>query len=324
MEETWGRRSEIVRLDEATITEMIKPALAGKKLATAEILSSGHANTNYKLRFVDTDEMFVLKLYTRDYMACQKDISIFEALKNLVPLAQLVYAEPSSDYFSFPYSLVQWVDGRLLDDELAGQDGVKVAEFAYDIGATLAVIGSYRLAGPGLLDQNLEIVLPFTSVSQSWYSFLQNCLFEGHAGRQLGNDLTEQLWQFVKQNVAHLNALPVENALIHADFKGANILVGQKAAKWQVRAVLDWEFAYAGTPLSDVGTLLRHSARFNPAFEPNFVKGFVEQGGKLPDNWRLISRSLDLLNLCDLLNRPQLDETMKAEVRQLVVSTING
>ena len=49
---------------------------------------------------------------------------------------------------------------------------------------------------------------------------------------------------------------------MHADYNGKNLLMQSTHEGWQVAAVLDWEFAFAGSPLFDTGNFLRHEADF--------------------------------------------------------------
>jgi len=324
MEDNWDRRSELVKLDLGTINEMLRSVLGRHKVVAATILASGHVNTNYKLQVEDSEEALVLRVHTRDQHSCQKEFSLFKAVGEIVPMAEILYIEPTPSNFGFAYSVLKWVDGVLLDSVITSEDSSLVSQVARDIGGKLAAIGSYRFAQPGLLDQNLELEVPFTTTAESWLSFIQRCLFEGHASQQLGEEWTAQLWQYVNENVSQLAALTQESLLVHGDFKGSNILVREEVEGWRVAAVLDWEFAYAGSFLSDIGTLLRYNRRFNPVFESSFIAGFEQQGGKLPNEWKRTAGLLDLLNLCDFLNRPHGNEVMRQEVTQLIINTLKS
>jgi aminoglycoside phosphotransferase (APT) family kinase protein len=68
-----------------------------------------------------------------------------------------------------------------------------------------------------------------------------------------------------------------------------------------VAAVLDWEFAFSGSPLLDVGHFLRYERAAQPLREPQFSRGFVEHGGKLPEDWRHVVRVIDLTALADVV-----------------------
>jgi len=83
--------------------------------------------------------------------------------------------------------------------------------------------------------------------------FVDLCL--GHANVQqrmttrLRDHVSTSVWFFAPQ----LASLQEEAHLVHGDFGNRNVLVRKVTKKWTVSAVLDWEFAIAGSPLTDVG-----------------------------------------------------------------------
>ena len=93
-------------------------------------------------------------------------------------------------------------------------------------------------------------------------------------------------------------------ALVHSDYKGSNLLLRQTSGQWEVAAVLDWEFAHAGTPLVDIGILLRDADTLPSGFAPAFAAAYRAAGGSLPTEWRQIAQLLDFMNYCEFLNGP--------------------
>ena len=87
-----------------------------------------------------------------------------------------------------------------------------------------------------------------------------------------------------------LRAIQGPPVLVHGDFKPANVLVDETG----LTAVLDWEFAHAGTRLADVGQMLR----FPESLPPGFVETFLDALG-LDDDTAVLARTLDLANLVD-------------------------
>ena len=65
-------------------------------------------------------------------------------------------------------------------------------------------------------------------------------------------------------------------SLVHGDFKPSNLLVDPEDG--HVTGVLDWEFAFAGSPLFDLATLLRESANLPPDFEDGVIEGYKAAG----------------------------------------------
>lgn len=92
--------------------------------------------------------------------------------------------------------------------------------------------------------------------------------------------------------------------LVHSDYNPKNLLAARQGGRWAVTAVLDWEFAFSGSPLNDIGNMLRPRPAATAGLAAGFVAGYREAGGKLPAGWREISEALDLYALADLLTRP--------------------
>ncbi|MDE2291301.1 MAG: phosphotransferase, partial [Elusimicrobia bacterium] len=85
--------------------------------------------------------------------------------------------------------------------------------------------------------------------------------------------------------------------LLHGDFKPSNL-----HRSGEDLVVLDWEFAWAGPALMDVGQLLRWSPP--AAFVAGFAAAYLAGGGVLPAGWRRLAELFDLFNLVGLLEAP--------------------
>jgi hypothetical protein len=66
--------------------------------------------------------------------------------------------------------------------------------------------------------------------------------------------------------------------------------------------VIDWEFAYAGSPLADVGALLR--VETDPDFTGAVAGSYAVRAPDVPDDWVEVARALDLVALIELAARP--------------------
>jgi len=134
--------------------------------------------------------------------------------------------------------------------------------------------------------------------------------------------MTQSLWSFLKNNAHYFDVLDGARSLVHSDFNGFNILVRQNKERWNVTAVLDWEFAFAGSPLIDIGNMLRYSHMYPPIFEREFLHGYQEQGGILPAEWKKVAKLVDLLSLCEFLNSPTPRDALLQEVSGLIIGTL--
>lgn len=88
-------------------------------------------------------------------------------------------------------------------------------------------------------------------------------------------------------------------ALVHSDLNPKNVLLDP--ASLEVTAVLDWEFAHAGSPFADLGNLLRFDRM--PAYADGVLRGYVDLRGGDPDEVRDLARSADLVALVELAAR---------------------
>lgn len=86
--------------------------------------------------------------------------------------------------------------------------------------------------------------------------------------------------------------------LVHSDFNPKNLLVDPVGAK--VTGVLDWEFAHAGCPATDLGNLLRFDRR--PAFVESVLAAYTE-AVDAPENVLEMARAADLWALVELAAR---------------------
>ncbi|RYG25443.1 hypothetical protein EON82_07050, partial [bacterium] len=78
-------------------------------------------------------------------------------------------------------------------------------------------------------------------------------------------------------------------------------------------AVLDWEFAHAGTWLSDVGQLLRHPE----SLPDGFVEAFLDELNA-PEDTMLLARTLDFVNLVDFLHKEKDQPKMRVDVTRRI------
>jgi len=92
--------------------------------------------------------------------------------------------------------------------------------------------------------------------------------------------------------------------LVHSDYNGKNLIAVGAGGRWSISAVLDWEFAFSGSPLTDIGNMLRFRGELPAGFADGFIAGYRDGGGELPEGWREISEALDLYALADFLTRP--------------------
>jgi len=320
----WERRHEPVRLDLDAVSEMIAPVFAPRRAVVAQLLGGGLANTNYKLRLSGVREPFVLRLYTRDPAACEKEAALYARVRERVPVPHVFFADTEGRRFGHPYAITTWIEGEPLAVVLGRGAAAGAESVGHAAGATLAAIHAFTFPKAGFFGPGLTIAEDWPAGDASFLGYLEPRLLTGLAGQRLGDDLARRLWDFAREHVPLLQATGDDRALVHGDYKAQNLLMARdgEGGAWAVSGVLDWEFAFVGTPLFDVAILLRHDHELDPAFARGFARAYVEAGGALPPEWRRLARLLDLINLCGFLDLPGEREHLTRDATRLIVETM--
>jgi aminoglycoside phosphotransferase (APT) family kinase protein len=154
-------------------------------------------------------------------------------------------------------------------------------------------------ATAGLLDGKLNVATPVI-VDRAWLRhFLRMSFIDGGGARYVPRDLADAVLAYADKHGDERWGDTF--CLGHCDYNGSNIL----AKDGGISAVLDWEFAFAGTPATDFGNLMRNHPETD--FQDAVAHGYADAGGFLPDNWRHLARTADLGSWADFLMRPQVD-----------------
>ena len=271
-EAAWERSREAPRVDAAFLRDRLRrwPHLLDRPWS---VLGGGLRSLNVRL-----GEDLVARLSLAAGHDLRKEAAILRRMEGRVRVPRVVDGDGSA-------LLLEYVPH-------AGLPGSE--EAGLRTGRALARIQGERFPRPGLLDADLRVPEPFPSALEGLRQWAGECL-AGGAGERLGGraPAVRALWE---REEARLDGACGDVVLVHSDFKPANV-------KWLPAErdvlVLDWEFAWAGPPLLDVGMLLRWGA---PAgFVAGFERGYGEEGGSLPPGWRRTAELLDLFNLVGLL-----------------------
>ncbi|MFC4784673.1 phosphotransferase family protein [Nocardioides sp. MAHUQ-72] len=89
------------------------------------------------------------------------------------------------------------------------------------------------------------------------------------------------------------------HCLVHSDFNPKNVLVDPETL--EVTGLVDWEYAHAGHPFTDLGNLLRFER--DPAFVDAVLEAYVARRGGRRDEALALARAADLWALLDLAPR---------------------
>jgi hypothetical protein len=218
--------------------------------------------------------------------------------------------------------LMQYVAGITFRQLKRTRDTQAIGEAAHSVGKTLAEIGKYRFPEPGRFGAGAQVVGPMIEGPDPLLQFFEQCISDSTFRSRTTEKSRGQLHELVHAWAPRMHCLNAERSLVHSDFNSPNIMVKQVDGRWEVSAIIDWEFAFSGPPLFDVGNFLRYERKGRPVLEPFFSRSFEENGGWLPEGWKRLARIIDLTSLCEFLTREVLPTDVVTEVLELVQATI--
>ena len=282
-------------------------SLLGTPVDVIEALTGGVRRDTYRV-VDDTGARFVLRL-DRDGASLEKEVAISHLVGERVPVPAVVGADLAGELAGVPLTLSEYAAGESLEEALASAGDDDAAAIGDAVGRTLAAIGGFTFDAPGLLGPTLrpepfEAPLPDLLVA-----FGERVLGEPEAREALGGFIADGFLTLLRESASSLEPVATESSLVHSDFNGKNLVLARTLeGAPRVEAVLDWEFAFSGPPLADVGNMLRRQERMPAVFVDGFSGGFHAGGGALPPGWRSIAAALDAMALLDFLDRGAIGE----------------
>ena len=314
----WEKSTEHFELPALLIEAMVKCAMPAKKLATHKLLSGGCANLNVKITVEGEQHPFILRVYLRDKEAAFREQKLAALIKKSIPIPEVYFIGEREGY---QFSITQYMSGVSLRDLLLKEPPQHIKTLLTEAGLLLSRLQNYRFSTAGFFDANLHISHPLSLSAH--ISFAEGCLEHKSVIKQIGREQIAKISYYLHKNQ---NLLPTnaKNYLVHGDYDPANILVDKVNKQWHITAVLDWEFAFAGSPLWDVANMLRYAHHMPPVFKESFLLGLKEGGVHLPENWLVSIHLFNLISLLDILVRSSPSErpNQRQDIRELITYII--
>jgi fructokinase len=295
------RVSSPVNLDPETISELASQ-LSASPLRHSSALTGGFSNTNIVLEFAD-GERCVLRLSPQperlDMEADLLNYLSWEAPE--VPVPKVLWRPSAHQSGGLRGFVITYVEGDTLavvEDDLSRADCQNICE---QLAIVAAQIHKIRFARCGLLGPGPKVIEPFASYVAGTLGFLESCLDNPNLQRRVGVRRLERLRHCLTHR-ADLHQPSWTHQLCHSDFNQKNLLMQRgPSGRYQLTAVLDWEFAFSASGVVDIGNILRFEHE-SPAVESAwFADAYRAAGGHLDKSWREQSLFVDLLAQCAFL-----------------------
>lgn len=258
-------------------------------------LSGGYSGETFLI--ADGDQESVVRIYAREPRRALIDASLLTLMRGLLPVPEIVEVRPA--YAGNPAVLVtERLPGVRLDEVMPGLDEAQLATVGQHLGRALAILSAVPQLRFGMFeDEELRL-------SRSGGPAADLLLWAQHfrdtgrlaAWAQADWDGLVHLIDEAEGALASSGVEPTRQVLVHSDFNPKNLLVD--SLDLHVTGVLDWEFAHAGSPYTDLGNVTRFER--HPAFVETVVSTLLEEAPPLRLDALRLGRAVDLWALIEL------------------------
>ncbi|GAA5152344.1 hypothetical protein GCM10023340_32500 [Nocardioides marinquilinus] len=266
-------------------------------LASLEPLDGGWSGETY-LGAVG-DERVVVRICVRDPDRAEVDAALLRLVHGLLPVADVLEVRPPGPPGSFAPALLvtSLLPGERGDLVLPRLDDAGLARFGTAVGELVAALGGMpmpRAGGFVVRDRDL-LVEPWDGVPDALPTYVETHL-DGlrHWTRDEQAGLLE-----VADAAQDLLDTVARRCLVHSDLNPKNLLVDPDTLA--VTGLLDWEYAHAGHPFTDLGNVLRFERA--PAYADAVLAAYGARHGVASAPALALARAADLWALVDLASR---------------------
>ncbi len=253
-------------------------------------LAGGHSGETFAVEAYE--ERAVLRVYGRQPSRAPIDAALLRLVRGLVPVPRVLDVRPAGD--GPAHLLTSYEPGERLELVLPNAEPALRDRLANSVAGVLATLSGMPFLRPGeFVDAQLGLSAQLGPARDlvEWLDRHQLSRWDDGARSALAAVCAEA--------DALLDAVD-RTCLVHSDFNAKNLLVDPVSGS--VTAVLDWEFAHAGSPYADLGNLLRFHR--GSAWAAQVARAFVERAPRLAADPLPLAYASDLWALIDLAARP--------------------
>jgi Ser/Thr protein kinase RdoA (MazF antagonist) len=280
--------------------------LSASPLRSSAALSGGFSTTNILLEFAD-GERCVLRISSR-HERLQMEADLLDYLSREapeVPVPKVLWRAPEHLPGGLGAFAMTYVDGHLLASLEDGLSTAACQDICEQLAFVAARIHDLRFTHCGLLGPGPTVTDPFASYATGTVGFMESSLENANLQRRAGAERCRRLHHCLTHR-PDLQEPSVTHQLCHSDFNLKNFLIRRNAnGRHQLAAVLDWEFAFSGSGVIDIGNLLRFEHESRAVESSRFADAYRAAGGHLDKAWREQALFADLLAQCAFLINPE-------------------
>jgi len=243
-------------------------------------------------------ERHVVRIYAvpgpRGDQAHEIDAALLRLVRGLVPVPDVLEVRRSDPATGMPALLVtSLLPGERGDLVLPRLDEEGAARLGRNVGALAASLGGIAQLRPGpFVDGDLAVGSFDADGLVDWVRQHESLLAHWSATERTGLRALAEEAQALLDQVSR-------TCLVHSDLNSKNLLVDPDTL--QVTGLVDWEFAHAGHPFTDLGNVLRFDRR--PAYVEAVLETYEALRDTPPSQALHLARAADLWALVDLAGR---------------------
>jgi aminoglycoside phosphotransferase (APT) family kinase protein len=274
------------------------------EIASVELLDGGLTNTLHRVTLASGGSV-VVKHCVGGVQPYADELATLTKLAGILPVPEVVRFEADRHVIVY-----RWIDGVTLHECRKHEPPAAFASLADPLGRLFAWIARTEPLDP----TDRWTVAPLLA-----HARVQ--LADSRARHRMGAPLADALLRVYAGSDERLGW--GRQCLSHGDMGGRNILVQRADGdRWRIGGVIDWEAASTGSPLVDIGSLFRYSARYDDQFLAEFERGYREADGMLPRDWCRLARQLDALRMIDTLDEVRELPGVFADCRMLLAKLV--
>jgi aminoglycoside phosphotransferase (APT) family kinase protein len=310
------RRFPRVEVTLSQLNALLAPLLGLEGVRRVESVEGGLTNTVLRVWPADESSTLVVRVFAGGRAPWEKERRILSELRDYLPVPEVLLVSDSAGTLGYPSLIYRWMPGITLNAWRKQTPVAETLRLAEPLGRLVARIANT----PVELDVAAQSDWRATVASvEEVLSLVRQRVLSARVRRRLGNALADAFWRHLSRQAEGFAWIADKPCFVHGDLGGRNILVAPDSDNASyIAGLLDWEEAFHGWPLWDVGSLFRYPRRFGDAFRRDFESGYRAGGGHLPKDWWTAARWLDATRQLATLDEEKERPVVFEECRELL------
>ena len=262
--------------------------------ASLEPLDGGWSGETFLARVGDGERQ-VVRIHARRPARAEVDAALMRLVRGLLPVPEVLDVRRASG--EMPALLItSLLPGERGDVVLPRLGPSEQATLGAGVGELAAALAGMPQPRPGEYADGDLAIRPWSGGAAGLEAFAQQALAQGlHHWTAEERDGLLRVADLAEELLATVDRV----CLVHSDLNPKNLLVDP--ASLAITGLVDWEYAHAGHPFTDLGNVLRFDR------QPDYVEAVLATYGRVrgvePSEALSLARAADLFALIELAGR---------------------